>query len=153
MLYSHDFYVSLKSSLLVSIRLGRVSLLFFCQASYQQQQQKRRHDCGGRSAMSVWWTVRVADIPGRRSLRSHASVICKSVGLHAYRRWPGFLSLWTNRLEYSSRQRDFSSVSADLSSESENLLIPNLLPWYYSEQFVVTNYVSGSWSDFYYLTH
>jgi len=66
--------------------------------------------------------VRVADLAGRRSLCSSRtsrlripSVRLSTVGGRAF-------SVWTNHLEQPPRQRDFSSVSADLSSASENFL-------------------------------
>jgi len=79
--------------------------------------------------------VRVADLPGRRSLRSAllGPIVCWCHAAHetVYRRRPGLPSRRTHRLEQPAGQRDICPVSVNLPSASENISVPGLVAWHY----------------------
>jgi len=67
--------------------------------------------------------VPVADLPGRRCLRSVRTnfLLVPSVKLYCLR--PGIPSRWTDCLEQSAGQRDFCSVSFYRPSASVNIFL------------------------------
>jgi len=78
--------------------------------------------------------VRVADLPGRRSLRSARTnrLLVPSVKRETvYRRRPGLPSRRTHHLEQPASQRDICPVSVDLPSAFKNISVPVVVPQHY----------------------
>ena len=74
---------------------------------------------------------RVADLPGRRSLRSARTsrLLVPSVRRETvYRRRPGLPGRRTHRLEQPTGQRDICPVSVNLPSAFKNISVPGLIP-------------------------
>ena len=75
--------------------------------------------------------LRVADLPGRRSLDPLFSVTDNRLlvpPVKLYRRRPGLPGRRTHHLEQPAGQRDISPVSVILPSAFENIPVPGLIP-------------------------
>ena len=68
--------------------------------------------------------VLVADLPGRRSLRSART----NRPLPVYRRRPGLPGRRTHHLEQPAGQRDICPVSVNLPSAFKHISVPGLIP-------------------------